>query len=260
MADENESVTEVPTRPENVPEKFWNAETGTVNTDDVLGAYTSLQSETSKLFGGKPIDEFKTEVETAAIERFQSENVSADRPETPEGYEVAFENDFLPENVSFTPDPENPMFKWWKDQAHKAGLGQEGFMEGIKAYALDQMGNLPNREAIAEALGENGEARIQSTQDWLQATLSPESYEHATRLIASPGGIEVLEELQNKGGKIDDGANGGNGNGGVKTREELRTMQNDPKYWDPKQRDLEYIKQVRAEYAKTFPGRQNAAG
>lgn len=37
-----------PQRPANVPEKFWNAETGVVNTDALLKSYTELEGKQSK--------------------------------------------------------------------------------------------------------------------------------------------------------------------------------------------------------------------
>lgn len=39
-------------RPDGVPEKFWNAETGTVNTEALLKSYTELEAKAS----GKPAD------------------------------------------------------------------------------------------------------------------------------------------------------------------------------------------------------------
>ena len=44
-ADEGNEVAE---RPENVPEKFWNAETGEVNHDEVLKSYNELESKNSQ--------------------------------------------------------------------------------------------------------------------------------------------------------------------------------------------------------------------
>lgn len=43
-----------PVRPANVPEKFWNAETGVVNTEALLQSYTELESGKSKA-AAKPV-------------------------------------------------------------------------------------------------------------------------------------------------------------------------------------------------------------
>lgn len=39
---------EIPERPEGVPEKFWDAQKGIVNTDDLLKSYLSLEAKVSK--------------------------------------------------------------------------------------------------------------------------------------------------------------------------------------------------------------------
>lgn len=40
--------TQTPQRPEGVPEKFWNAETGTVNTEALIKSYSELESKLGK--------------------------------------------------------------------------------------------------------------------------------------------------------------------------------------------------------------------
>ncbi|MGY6517461.1 MAG: capsid assembly protein [Lysobacteraceae bacterium] len=43
-----EASAETPKRPDNVPEKFWNAETGTVDTEALLRSYTELETKQSQ--------------------------------------------------------------------------------------------------------------------------------------------------------------------------------------------------------------------
>lgn len=45
--DGGESAVVAPTRPENVPEKFWNAETGAVNTEALLASYAEAEKKLS---------------------------------------------------------------------------------------------------------------------------------------------------------------------------------------------------------------------
>ncbi|WNH52434.1 capsid assembly protein [Stenotrophomonas oahuensis] len=44
MTDTTNTNEGAPQRPDNVPEKFWNAETGAVNTDALLASYTELET------------------------------------------------------------------------------------------------------------------------------------------------------------------------------------------------------------------------
>lgn len=48
QGDPASTENQAPVRPENVPEKFWDAATGTVNTDALLASYTELEKARSK--------------------------------------------------------------------------------------------------------------------------------------------------------------------------------------------------------------------
>lgn len=48
QGDPASTENQAPVRPDNVPEKFWNAETGTVNTEALLASYTELEKTRSK--------------------------------------------------------------------------------------------------------------------------------------------------------------------------------------------------------------------
>jgi hypothetical protein len=47
---------QLPVRPDNIPEKFWNAETGAVNTEALLASYVELEKKNSKpAVEGEPV-------------------------------------------------------------------------------------------------------------------------------------------------------------------------------------------------------------
>jgi hypothetical protein len=63
-------------------------------------------------------------------------------------------------------------------------------------------------------------------------------------IIQKAGGLSVLPADNSEG----------NREGGKKTLAEIRAMQQDKRYWHPRDKDPAYIAQVQAEYAKAFPG------
>lgn len=64
------------TRPDSVPEKFWDATKGTVNTEALLKSYGDLEKAFSSKQGDKPADEAATETKTP-----EADKATIDRPE-----------------------------------------------------------------------------------------------------------------------------------------------------------------------------------
>lgn len=71
-----------PQRPEGVPEKFWNAETGQVNTEALLKSYTELERARSQ-----PQETEAADSETQPAPA--TEGVKIEKPKAPEGAEEA---------------------------------------------------------------------------------------------------------------------------------------------------------------------------
>lgn len=75
-------------RPAHVPEKFWDAETGSIKTDALLQSYAHLES---KLGGGNPADEAGNEGAQEGSDEGTDEGTGEDDPEGDKAREVAEE-------------------------------------------------------------------------------------------------------------------------------------------------------------------------
>ena len=49
-----------------------------------------------------------------------------------------------------------PIVKWWGETAKSAGLSQEQYDSGVKAFVDNAVANLPNPELEKQKLGDNG--------------------------------------------------------------------------------------------------------
>ena len=213
-------------RPENIPEKFWNAETGEIRTDELLKSNAHLE----QFVGGK-----KEELREEIINELSSEAES----EVPEEYTLPP----LPETVTEQDVAENPLFDWWVDHCKTNAYDQEMFEEGINSFITAQGEYAPNLEAEVEKLGENAQARLDAVDSFTQNYFAPDDYEYLqTTLGQSAQGIEILErvmELQNQNisRAPTEPAN-------RLTIEDVRSMMKDPRYFDPKERDESFVKRV----------------
>ena len=120
MADDNansapvatEQSSETTSRPEYVQEKFWNAEKGEVNIENLASSYNSLESK----LGSRTED--LTKQIRADIENEKLQNV-------PEEYKLNVPE--LDGNVSLDISNDMPIVQWWNQTAKNAGLSQEQY-------------------------------------------------------------------------------------------------------------------------------------
>lgn len=213
-------------RPENIPEKFWNADTGEIRTDELLKSNAHLE----QFVGGK-----KEELREEIINELSSEAES----EVPEEYSLPA----LPEEVTEEQVVENPLFDWWIDHCKENAYNQEMFEDGINKFINSQNAYQPNLEEETNKLGENANVRIDAVDSFVQSHFNPDDYEYIqTTLGQSAQGIEILErvmELQNQNisRAPTEPAN-------RLTIEDVRSMMKDPRYFDPKERDESFVKRV----------------
>lgn len=235
-------------RPEFVPEKFWDATAGSVKVEDLAKGYTDLSARQAK---GKEalIPEIKQQLET---ERFKN------RPEKPDGYKIVLPkdaklpnnlvmltekpgDDFKPEGGKryFTVNADDPLMKYWRDTAHKAGLSQDEFMQGVISHADSLARMTPTEAQRKEALnaeyaklGENGPARVTHTFNGLKATIGEK---HALSIDSVPlnaAAIEALEALVEKAGGAKFAPSGAGGSGaGSPTLHQVHEIQASSDYW-----------------------------
>ena len=221
-------ATEAPVsdRPEWLPEKFKSPE-------DMASSYSELES---KLGQGETAlrDKILSELEAEAY---------SNRPATAGDYAI-------PEMIDAELATDNELFQWWANHAYENGYSQEEFENGIEQYAaaLEAMG--PDLDAERQALGDNADARIEAVELWSQKFFPEEFSEVVMTIGQTAKGIEALEFLmQNMQGS----SVSRDGQPAMRMSEdELRTMMQDPRYWNPVKRDAAYVKKVEEGFSQIY--------
>lgn len=154
-------------RPENVPEQFWNSESGAVNTDALLTAYTDATKpqarpeglpdqfwdpETNSIKMGDLTKAWSeanaklnppepTAEEKAATEKAASEKAAADRTELAKSYELK-----APEGFEIVEEQLTPV----RELFAEAGVSKEGAQKLIDLYATNAAALQKQIEAAGE--------------------------------------------------------------------------------------------------------------
>jgi hypothetical protein len=218
-------------RPENVPEKFWSSENASIDTDRLLQSYKELES-----YNGKRMEELRASV---AEEYVQTR--MADRPSSMDDYEVRGDGpvaDAL-QNV----DGDDPLLGWWRETAFEAGLSQQQFESGLSAYITRRMAEMPNPVEEMASLGENSRVRVDAVEVWSRQNLPAELFPMVAQMCSTANGVQVMEHLINRTAPVNMAAVTGSVAEQAPTRQDIREMMNDSRYWDPNERD-QYVKQV----------------
>jgi hypothetical protein len=222
------AVEEAPVseRPEWLPEKFNTPE-------DMAASYASLESKL-----GQGQNEIR-----AQIERELEVSALEGRPETAGDYE-------LPEQINEAEAVDNEMLAWWAEHSFENGYSQEEFADGIAKYAAYMESQEPNLEAERQALGENADARIEAVDLWASKNVPEEFADQIELLGQSAKGIKMLEHLMSQSQQT---SPQGQFVAPQTTNEnQLKTMMQDPRYWNPAQRDPNYVKQVQEGFSKLY--------
>jgi len=207
-------------RPEWLPEKFNTPE-------DLVNSYSSLESKL-----GKGQDELRetimSEIEAEAF---------ANRPEAAGDYT-------LPEGLDEMAS--DPNVEWWANFAWENGFSQDEFNEGLERMIPAQ----PDLDAEWAKLGDNAAPRVEAVALWAQKNLPSEFNDEVMRMGESAEGVQLLEHIMNA---MSDENIGGEGNAPTGlTQDDLNTMMRDPRYWDNRQRDPAFVKQVDEGFAKLY--------
>lgn len=175
------AVASAPSRPEHLPETFWDAEAGAPKWD-ALGGHL------------KELETFKTEASIKA----------ATIPESPDKYDFKLPGDFKPpEGMDVQLKPDDPLVGAWREQAHKFGLGQDGFEAGIALYANHVLTQAKAendmltqaREGVTKALGPNGGQRLADINQFLDQRFGAGAAETFGNLGLTKQGVEIMERL-----------------------------------------------------------------
>jgi len=242
-------TAEVPTesaslKPEHLAGKFWDSEKNQVNLEALSTSYNQLEQRmTTKT------ESLKTQLETEF-----HENRLKQRPESPADYNPQAPDGFLPEQATFTADPDDPLLTFWRNTAHDLGLSQPEFEKGIASYIDHIIAHTPDPEVLAASLGENGKDRISSIQTWLTGKLGEDALKQFSPLFVTADGINNLEKVIGMTKDFQQGgASGATVTGGPLTQEQIEAKMRDPRYADPYKREKSFVDEVTNDWKRLKP-------
>tara|TARA_R100001198_G_C5220991_1_gene203146 strand:+ start:306 stop:1055 length:750 start_codon:yes stop_codon:yes gene_type:complete len=246
MADDNASAapiaTETPsevTKPEFVQDKFWDADKQEVNIENLASSYNSLESK----LGSRTEDltkQIRTDLENERLSK------------VPESYKL---NVPEIENTKITISEDMPIVQWWGKTAKEAGLSQEQYDAGVNAFIDNATANLPNPELEKQKLGDSGKERVEAANMWSKKHLSADAYSAISDFAQTADGVKAIEEVMKltkdssmptSQTQIDVSAN----------LDDLKSMLNDPRYYDSSRRDPAYVRRVTELYEKAYKGQK----
>ena len=223
-------------KPEFVQDKFWDADRKEVNLENLASSYNALE----KKLGSRTEDLSKQVRQDLEQERLGK---------TPEEYKVNVPE--LPENVDVSVSDDMEIVQWWKDTAKKNGLSQEQFDEGVNAFVTNAMATLPDVNAEMEKLGDSSKERVEAAELWSKKNLSPEAYSTFSSIASTADGVKAIEEIM-KMTKDSPMPTTPTQVSVTPDLGDLKSMMNDPRYYDQSKRDDSYIKRVTELYEKAY--------
>ena len=227
-------------KPEFVQDKFWDADRKEVNLENLASSYNALE----KKLGSRTEDLSKQVRQDLEQERLGK---------TPEEYKVNVPE--LPENVDVSVSEDMEIVQWWKDTAKQNGLSQEQFDEGVKVFIDNAMATLPDVNAELEKLGDNSKERVEAAELWSKKNLSPEAYNTFSSVASTADGVKAIEEIM-KMTKDSPMPTTPTQVSVTPDLGDLKSMMNDPRYYDSNKRDDSYIKRVTELYEKAYEGKK----
>lgn len=247
MADDNAPsapiATETPsevTKPDYIQDKFWNAETKEVNIENLASSYNSLESKL-----GSRTEDLSKQIRTD----LENERLS----KVPESYKLNIPE--MDENTKVTISEDMPIVKWWGKTAKEAGLSQEQYDAGVNAFIENATANLPNPDLERQKLGDAGKERIEAANMWSKKHLSPDAYNAISSFASTADGVKALEEVM-KLTKDSSMPTAPTQVDVAASMDDLKSMLNDPRYYDSARRDPAYVRRVTELYEKAYNGKK----
>ena len=223
-------------KPEFVQDKFWDADRKEVNLENLASSYNALE----KKLGSRTEDLSKQVRQDLEQERLGK---------IPEEYNLNVPE--LPENVDVSVSEDMEIVQWWKDTAKQNGLSQEQFDEGVKVFIDNAMATLPDVNGEMEKLGDNSKERVEAAELWSKKNLSPEAYNTFSSVASTAEGVKAIEEIM-KMTKDSPMPTTPTQVSVTPDLVDLKSMMNDPRYYDSNKRDDAYIKRVTELYEKAY--------
>lgn len=223
-------------KPEFVQDKFWDADRKEVNLENLASSYNALE----KKLGSRTEDLSKQVRQDLEQERLGK---------VPEEYNLNVPE--LPENVDVSVSEDMEIVQWWKDTAKQNGLSQEQFDEGVKVFIDNAMATLPDVNVEMQKLGDNSKERVEAAELWSKKNLSPEAYNTFSSIASTAEGVKAIEEIM-KMTKDSPMPTTPTQVSVTPDLVDLKSMMNDPRYYDSNKRDDAYIKRVTELYEKAY--------
>jgi len=223
-------------KPEYVQDKFWDADRKEVNLENLASSYNALE----KKLGSRTEDLSKQVRQDLEQERLGK---------VPEEYKVNVPE--LPENVDVSVSDDMEIVQWWKETAKQNGLSQDQFDEGVKVFIDNAMATLPDVNAEMQKLGDNSKERVEAAELWSKKNLSPEAYNTFSSIASTAEGVKAIEEIM-KMTKDSPMPTTPTQVSVTPDFADLKSMMNDPRYYDSNKRDDAYIKRVTELYEQAY--------
>jgi hypothetical protein len=220
-------------KPDWLADKFWNPDLKAPRTEILGKAYNELEGK----IRGKT-DDLKAEIRAEMI------------ASAPDNYKVNLSEDLkIPDNVELDFSEDDPLVNWFFGFAKENGMSQELVDKALNDYVGIELAGMTDVSAEIEKLGDHGQDRMLRVHNWLESRLSDEHFAALNPNLSTATQVEALESLMKSSGPSDFEADSG---GPALTLEELREMQNDPRYH--REKNPAFIKKVTDGYARLYKG------
>ena len=234
-----ENTQEVTNKPDYIQDKFWDKDGSKVNVESLASSYNALE----KKFSQKVEDLTKTIKSDLDTEKTNN---------APQEYKLNIP-DVGPTKIDV--DREMEIVQWWEQTAKSNNFSQDQNDQGVKAFVEHAAKNLPNPELEMQKLGDNGKARVEAADLWSKKHLSPDAYVAVQRVATTEECVKAVEELM----KLNQATSMPTAQTAIETspsNDDLKSMLNDPRYYDSSRRDPAYVKRVTELYEKTYKAKQ----
>jgi len=230
-------------KPEFIQDKFWDADRNQANIEALATSYNALEKKL-----GSRTDELSKQIRED-LEKERAAN-------TPEAYEMNIGE--VPENVTIDVNDEMPIVQWWKETAKANGFTQEQFDQGVNMFVQNAVNALPNTDEEMQKLGDGARERVEAADLWSKKNLSPDAYSAISNFASTAEGIQAIEEIM----KLSSNAPMPSTATQVDVTpdiNDLRSMMNDPRYYDSAKRDQAYVDRVSKLFESAYAA-QNKKG
>ncbi len=176
VAEDKPAATDKQARPDNVPEKFWDAEKGAINTEALLKSYGELEKARS---GKQPAAEETTDKVEIATEGAETETVAT------AGLDYAALNAKIVANGKL-------------DEADYAALAKVGVAKEIADSHVELIAYKMANEAAKAVEYIGGQEAVDKLMKWAGANLPEAEKAEYNRLLAGPNWRVAVDALKAK--------------------------------------------------------------